>query len=154
MPTHTHDRGHRPWLHPIAARACRITVVLIALATCAQTLATQDHAEAITACRAITDSAKRVACYDCIPVHDDTGAHRWSGNNSTDTFALELSESAILVIRHTDAILVGTLRDKDGNTLENLHLAGAGTLRVSIRDPGKYQITVSATGAWTARLED
>jgi len=45
------------------------------------------------------------------------------------------------------------LKDAAGHVLENLHLAGRGTLRVELPGAGDYGVALSATGNWKARLQ-
>lgn len=57
------------------------------------------------------------------------------------------------MISHDDVVLVGALKDAAGHLLENLHQAGRGSFTVPFRAAGDYQLSLSATGSWTARLE-
>lgn len=107
---------------------------------------------AVSRCRAHSDEQQRLSCYDAITVTDTTAADRWSGRNGTDSFEFQASAGMRLLIDHDDAILVGALKDSDGNLLQNLHLAGRGSLRVTIPDDGDFTVTLSATGNWQARL--
>lgn len=106
---------------------------------------------ALTRCRAQTQAEARLSCYDAIPLAS-SAAQRWQGRNNTDTFAFVATANATLVMTHDDAIFVAALKDADGKLLENLHLAGPGSLKVPLRAAGEYQMSLSATGRWTAQL--
>ncbi len=108
----------------------------------------------VSACRTLSDQRQRLRCYDAIALSDTASAHRWSGRNGTDSFAFRATAGTRLLIDHDDAILVGALKDSDGRLLQNLHLAGRGTLSVTIPDDGDYTVTLSATGNWQARLSN
>ncbi len=109
---------------------------------------------ALSSCREQSDEQQRLRCYDAIPLSQASTADRWSGRNGTDSFTFRAQTGSRLLIDHDDAILVGALKDGDGNLLQNLHLAGRGSLRVAIREEGEYTVTLSATGNWRARLAD
>lgn len=95
------------------------------------------------ACRAKDSDTRRPACYDRIGAIVEA-ARNGKGGNSTDTFVLETQAPSVRLVGQSDAILVGTLKDAAGNTLQNLHLAGQGTLQVSILAAGGFKLTVSA----------
>lgn len=133
---------------PLARPALAFVLAL----ACLPALATpRDTDTALAACRKEKSSRDRLACYDRIGIQQpDTRS--WKGRNSTETLSLATQARSTLRVEHADAILVATLKDAAGNTLENLHLAGPGTLEITLPAAGSYQVTLSATGAWTARL--
>lgn len=111
-----------------------------------------DQDEALLRCRALQAADARLGCYDAIPVAPPARS-AWSGRNGTEDFRFTSSAGDELLIEHDDAILVGTLKDGAGTMLENLHMAGRGSLRVALPEDGDYVVTLSATGNWTARLQ-
>ena len=137
-----------------------------ALFSAAGTVSAAGGDEALLRCRALQPDDARLRCYDAIAVgssgtsaqsvHPAQSAQSakstWSGRNGTDDFSFTARPGDELLIDHDDAILVGTLKDDAGNQLENLHMAGRGTLRVVPPGDGDYTVTLSATGNWTARL--
>lgn len=115
-----------------------------------------DMKTALSACRAEPAEEARLACYDAIVIADAATAAplaSWHGRNGTDSFAFTASAGDRLVISHDDVVLVGALKDAAGHLLENLHQAGRGSFTVPFRAAGDYQLSLSATGSWTARLE-
>ena len=108
--------------------------------------------DAFLRCRALQDGAARLNCYDAIAVVQPT-ASEWSGRNGTGEFAFSAHAGDELQVEHDDVILVGALKDTDGKLLENLHLAGRGTLRYKLPRAGDYVVTLSATGDWRAHLK-
>lgn len=108
--------------------------------------------DALLHCRTLKDGAARLSCYDAIAV-GQRAASEWSGRNGTAEFAFSAQAGDELQVEHDDAILVGALKDTAGKLLENLHLAGRGTLRYELAGAGDYVVTLSATGNWRARLK-
>ena len=145
-------------IHPIRPRVlpCRLMALALLLAAVPVWAAGKPDgaAAAVAACRAETDGGARLRCYDTIPLTAATGSTQWGGRNNTDSFEVTTGGGAQLLIEHGDAILVGSLKDANGTLLQNLHLAGPGRLAVALVEPGTYTVTISATGAWSARLEE
>lgn len=126
-----------------------------------------DRDEAMLRCRALTAAEARLSCYDAIVVAPSAGVaagvsaqatvppgrSTWSGRNGTEDFDFTARAGDQLLIDHDDAILVGRLKDATGKVLDNLHLAGRGSLRVDLPTAGDYGVSLSATGRWTARLQ-
>lgn len=108
--------------------------------------------DALLRCRALTAGDARLSCYDAIVVAPPARSD-WSGRNGTQDFDFTARAGDQLLIEHDDAILVGRLKDAAGHVLENLHLAGRGTLRVELPGAGDYGVALSATGNWKARLQ-
>lgn len=127
---------------------------LLLVLSCALPIAAvgAERDDALLHCRALSDSAARLNCYDAIAVAQPT-ASDWSGRNGTGEFAFSAQAGDDLQVEHDDVILVGALKDTAGKLLENLHLAGRGTLRYKFSAAGDYIVTLSATGDWRARLK-
>ncbi len=127
--------------------------ILLALCGALSTAAlAADQDAALLHCRTLKAGEARLGCYDAIVVAPAARVE-WSGRNGTDDFRFTARAGDQLVIEHSDAILVGALKDAAGNLRENLHMAGRGTLHVALRSDGDYMVTLSATGNWTARLQ-
>ena len=144
-----HSFGRRP-----LARCC--TALLAGLVGPPLLAATPmaDPAAALATCRAQAETSARLRCYDAIPLANAATGTHWSGRNSNESFEVTTHGGARLLIEHRDAILVGSIKDAGGTLLQNLHLAGPGELPVTLAEPGTYIVTISATGAWSARLEE
>lgn len=134
----------------LLALSCVLPMVAVAAATGAAAGTERD--DALLRCRTLQDGAARLSCYDAIAV-GQRAASEWSGRNGTAEFAFSAKAGDELQVEHDDAILVGALKDTAGNLLENLHLAGRGTLRYELASAGDYVVTLSATGNWRARLK-
>ena len=121
------------------------SMLLVTLMSFSTSLA--GNAMGLSHCRSVENDSKRLACYDALPLSEEA---LWYGNNETDSLTLDIDTPTLLLIKHAGSILVGTVKDARGEIIRNLHLAGAGTLDVALSQPGRFQITISATGRWEA----
>lgn len=127
-------------------------VCLIPLLLSAGIAAAQDQAADLLRCRAKTDAAMRLECYDALASRASATVHRGAGSGIIPQF--ELGGPTRLVFESSDAIMVVYLLDETGAVIQNLHQAGAGSGSFMIDKPGRYSIQVNASGGWLVRLEN
>lgn len=112
-------------------------------------LATAAHAD-LPACRALTDPAARLACYDALPLSPTT-AFQGQGSGMAGPFTITGPQT--LEFESDDAILVAyLLDDATGSVVKNLHHGGAGAGHFLIEAPGRYRVQINASGGWRIRL--
>lgn len=110
------------------------------------------QADGIVACRALTDAAARLACYDALPLSDAPAVEfRGRGGGMTDAF--DVTAPQMLTYESDDIVLVAYLLDASGAVVQNLHRAGVGAGQFLIAIPGTYKVQVNATGSWRVTVD-
>lgn len=113
-------------------------------------LATNAHADDLAACRALSNPAERLACYDALPL---PGATAFQGKGSGMAGPFTITSPRMLEFESDDAILVAyLLDDATGSVVQNLHHGGAGAGHFLVERPGTYRLQVNASGGWRIRL--
>lgn len=104
-----------------------------------------------TICKGIAEPLERLACYD----RHASGAVKMhvAGKGGRDLTIPDAQVGDILVFRNHDAVMVITVSDAAGDTIQNLHLGGAGERRYSLPTSGTFMVQIDATGAWNSWLE-
>lgn len=106
---------------------------------------------ALMACRAVPETAARLACYDRL-----AGALpevEFKGHGSAVLPAFRAQAGQMLRFENSDAIFVAYLLDARGQVAQNLHQGGAGTGVFAISAAGTYRLQVNASGGWRVWLE-
>lgn len=134
----------------------RVRASIAAICTAAPAILSQAHAQtdlsaAIAACRASSDIAARLSCYDRIGL--DNGAPRWAGRLSLSTEPFTIDRPTLLRFNSEGAIFVMYLKDSAGDVVQNLHHAGAGEGRYLIQRPGIYTLQINGAEGWRIWLE-
>ncbi len=106
------------------------------------------QADGLGACRALTEAAARLACYDALPLPDAAAVVEFHGKGGGMTDAFDVTAPQMLTYESDDVVLVAYLLDASGAVVQNLHRAGIGAGQYLIQTPGSYRVQVNATGSW------
>ncbi|WP_176473804.1 hypothetical protein [Actibacterium ureilyticum] len=99
------------------------------------------------ACRNISAPDDRLACYDGINLRA-TQDLEFSGDRSGQTPFFTVRTGDILTYRNEDAVLVVTVLDESGATVQNLHVGGVGSGHYTVQKPGRVRVQMDASGGW------
>lgn len=110
-----------------------------------------DLKKAFSVCRALTEQAEKVACYDKLA--DKLTPPTFQGRLTLQTELFELDRPTRIRFESDGVIFVMYLKDERGGVVQNLHIGGGGEDSYVVETPGKYSLHINGAEGWRVWLE-
>ena len=125
--------------------------ILEAAPVLAQEVELGELRQAFAHCRAMAETLPRLACYDGLV--SKLEPPRFQGARAEETPAFSVEGPTVLRYQSDGPIFVMSLKDAQGNVVQNLHIGGGGEDSFLINRAGTYSLQISGTDTWRVWVE-